>query len=139
MEVDLALLPPGRAQRATRQVNAPHHATTLDTRQTRGLLTIPSGATPEFATSGIRHRWSLRVSLLTLTSTDGEHKVPPPAHLVAESGEYAEYETSFRGVPSLVARDADRQSRLEIVECSVPITVLPNRSKRKTTPIELYA
>ncbi|WFD19846.1 Golgi membrane exchange factor (Ric1p-Rgp1p) subunit [Malassezia caprae] len=89
VDASLALLPPGRTQRMTRQVYATHHENTLDTRQTSMLLTIPSGATPEFMTSGIRHRWSLRVSLLTESADDGTQRREPPPHLVQHPDAYS--------------------------------------------------
>ena len=81
IDATMALLPAGRVQKATTQVYAVHHENTLDTRQTSVLLTIPSGATPEFSTSGIRHRWSLRISLLTETADNGTHQAVSYTHL----------------------------------------------------------
>jgi hypothetical protein len=120
----------------------------LDTRQTTIELSIPSGATPEFRTSGVTHRWTLRVSLLTESTTEtneGENGpttslVAPVSHLVQVADEYAEYQTSFQGVPSLCGKLDDKRSvRLEIVECSVPVTVYPNSSKSQPASVELYA
>ena len=139
VDASLALLPPGRTQKMTRQVYATHHENTLDTRQTSMLLTIPSGATPEFMTSGIRHRWSLRVSLLTESAEDGHQRREPPPHLVQHPDAYSAYQTVRRGAPALCGRQGGVTTRLEIVECSVPVVVLPSRSQRKTVPIDLYA
>lgn len=148
IEADVALQPAGRAQRATRQVHATHDESVLDTRQTTLELTIPSGATPEFRTSGMSHRWTLRVSLLTEStmetsaSENGIEKslVAPVSHLVKVPDEYAEYQTSFQGVPSLCGKlDDKRAVQLEIVECSVPVTVYPNSSKIQPAAVELYA
>ncbi|WFD35958.1 Golgi membrane exchange factor (Ric1p-Rgp1p) subunit [Malassezia cuniculi] len=148
IESDVALQPSGRTQRLTRQVHATHDESVLDTRQTTVELTIPSGTTPEFRTSGVSHRWTLRVSLLT-ESTEEKHEgengvsvslVAPVSHLVQVPDEYADYQTSFKGVPSLCGRlDDKRAVRLEIVECSVPVTVYPNSSKIRPAPVELYA
>ncbi|PKI84274.1 Golgi membrane exchange factor (Ric1p-Rgp1p) subunit [Malassezia vespertilionis] len=148
-EVDpsLATLPSARVQRHTRQVYATHHESTLDTRQTSFVLMIPSGATPAFSTSGIQHRWSLRVSLLTATCTrleDGTRVgVPMPPHLVGAQDAYAAFHTSYHGVTTLsgvqTEGGVETEARLDIVECSVPVSVLPNSAKTKTVPIELYA
>lgn len=139
IDASMALLPTGRIQKATTQVYATHHENTLDTRQTSFALVIPSGATPEFVTSGIRHGWSLRLSLLTQTSHQGAVAVQPPPHIEARSEGYAAYHHSYHGAPALCGHKGPISTRLEIVECSVPVTVLPNRSKRRTGPVELYA
>lgn len=148
VDAALALLPSGRQQAATRQVYATHHEATLDTRQTSWTLTIPSGATPTFATSGVQHHWSVRLALLTAWADaaappDGAPPAPeaPPAHLVRAPSAYSAYETSWHGAPALFGpqHDAATPTRLDMVECSVPLTVLPSRSKRRTTPVRLYA
>lgn len=155
-EIDgtLALLPHARAEKLTRQVHAVHHESTLDTEQTTLSLTIPSGATPEFATSGIRHRWSLRVSLLTETTSGSRRRddgsvqtalYPPVPHLVRVPDEYEAYYTCYQGVPSLCGpvpgaeSGTERSTRLEIVECAVPVSVFPNSSKSQPMRVDLYA
>lgn len=139
VDASMALLPPGRTQTMTRQVYATQHEATLDTRQTCLWLPIPSGATPEFSTSGIRHRWSVRISLLTQMADDGTSKVAPPPHLMSDTQAFAAFQTSLHDVPVLCGRQGTTTSRLEIVECSVPVMVLPHRSQRKTDPVLLYA
>lgn len=42
----------GRMQKATRKIHAEHHDSTLDAGQASFSLPIPSGATPDFSTSG---------------------------------------------------------------------------------------
>lgn len=132
VDASLAQLPPQRTQRQTRQVYATHHTTTLDTRQLGIVLTLPSGATPAFATSALRLRWTLRVSLLTRT-----HPERVPGHLAPERDAYAPFHTAYQRTPTLASAASD--TKLEIVECSVPLGVLPNSSKSHTVPIELYA
>lgn len=147
IDASLALLPSQRTQKQTRQVYATHHESTLDTRQTSIVLTIPSGATPEFATSGVKLKWTLRVSLLTQTSAlqsdQGSVGIAPVPHWAPESDAYAAFHTAFQRTPALagVVQDDEKRvaTKLEIVECSVPIGVLPNSSKSRTVPIELYA
>lgn len=128
----LAALPAQRMQRHTRQVYATHHESTLDTRQTSVQLTLPRGATPAFATSAVQLHWTLRVSLLTHTRADGG---PAPAHIARAHDAYAAFHTAWERTPTLTADGA----RLEIVEASVPIGVLPSTARTKTVPIDMYA
>lgn len=75
-----------QVKQLTRRLHAEHHETTLDSGRAGFALAIPSGATPDFATSGgepdlqyapkytmlmkfqriVKLQWSLRVSLLIL-------------------------------------------------------------------------
>ena len=128
----LAALPAQRMQRHTRQVYATHHESTLDTRQTSVQLTLPRGATPAFATSAVQLHWTLRVSLLTHTRADGG---PAPAHIARAHDAYAAFHTAWERTPTLTADGA----RLEIVEASVPIGVLPSTARTKKVPIDMYA
>lgn len=48
----IALLPTGRMQRLTKVVHAEFHESTLDKGRATFSLPIPSGATPDFVTSG---------------------------------------------------------------------------------------
>ncbi|WFD30731.1 Golgi membrane exchange factor (Ric1p-Rgp1p) subunit [Malassezia sp. CBS 17886] len=140
----MATMPAPRAQKRTRQVHATHDELTLDTRQTGIMLQIPSGATPDFSTNGIQHRWTLRVSLLTMSSTapvDGcATPVQPPPHLAVVPDAYTSFHTAYRGTPSLCGSTRTAPpvtTKLEIVECAVPVTVYPHSSTGAPLPIAL--
>lgn len=141
-----------KTQKITRQVHATHHENTLDTRQVTLALTIPSGAAPEFTTIGIKHRWVLRVALLTETlvaresTPEGASRVAmyvPPPHLEGVADDFAAYHTSYRPVEALcgpVDSAANRRdAQLEIVECAIPVVVYPNASKSQTATVDMYA
>ncbi|WFD41435.1 Golgi membrane exchange factor (Ric1p-Rgp1p) subunit [Malassezia psittaci] len=132
LDPEFAMIPPQRFQRITRQVYATYQESVLDAQQTSIMLTIPSGATPEFSTSGLRLRWTLRVSLLTHSGGGG-----PPKHLEKVPDSFSAFHTISQRTKSLAAEQ--KQSKLEIVECSVPITVLPNSVKTQIIPIDMEA
>ena len=48
----------------TRRVHAEHHENTMDTARAGFALAIPSGATPDFATSGVKLQWTVRLTFL---------------------------------------------------------------------------
>ena len=56
IEPTLATLPSARSRQMTKRVHAEFHQDTLDAGQVGFQLTIPSGATPDFVTSGMRYR-----------------------------------------------------------------------------------
>lgn len=180
IQSDVATLASARSHKMTKRTIASHHESTLDAGQVCFALPIPSGATPEFTTSGVKLVWSVRMSLLTLAAVKpapagtGKKSAPagpydPPAktlvarrrypapHLVPGTPDgFALYHQSLRGVPSLCGvlpsftpDDAfhkllrrtghGTESKLEIVECSVPLTVLPNSTRFKTGSVRFAA
>lgn len=145
IDPSLAVGSVAHTQKHTRQVYATHHESTLDTQQTSVLLTVPSGATPSFSTSGVQLAWSVHVSLLTQTGEErvGDERrtcVPPP-HWEAVPDAYAAFHTSYGRTPTLATPvdEGGMYTKLEVVECSVPLSVLPNSSKSQTVPVVLYA
>lgn len=88
-------------------------------------------------------------------------RLPPPPHLVPTTPDgYGAYHISYRAVPSLAGPLADftgervskgaggkeanangyaNESKLEVVECSVPIKVLPNSTKFKVGTVHFEA
>lgn len=69
------------ARQATRRLHAEHHETTLDSGRVGFALAIPSGASPDFSTSGVKLQWSLRLSFLILpprTEDTGGTGLPGP-------------------------------------------------------------
>ncbi|KDN50410.1 Rgp1-domain-containing protein [Tilletiaria anomala UBC 951] len=185
IQSDIATLPSTRSQKLTKRAVASHHDSTLDAGQVSFALPIPSGATPDFTTSGVKLLWTIRLSLLTLTSVKppaspksssrsniyngGPHApIPPPApsaskralpppHLVPGTPDgFALYHQSLRALPSLCGPlpsftpDESHRSflkrngygveaKLEIVECSVPLVVLPNSTRFKTASVRFAA
>lgn len=202
IEPSLSTLPASRVQKLTRKVHAEHHEATLDSGQSCFSLPIPSGATPDFLTSGVKLHWTVRLSFLTAISSakrvrDGNVvTIEPLAHLEpADEDGYAFYHASHRALPSLAGphhdlddgsdgekeedgekglsgaaasedgnarsvtsgavADADvgmqqrldqpqrrvkgAETRLEIVECAVPVTVLPNSTRFKAKAVSFAA
>jgi len=64
---------------STRRLHAEHHETTLDAGRVGFALAIPSGATPDFATSGVKLQWSVRLTFLVVPPSPDAP--PPPASL----------------------------------------------------------
>lgn len=165
VQPSIATLPPGRLQRATKIVHAQHHESVLDKGRASFSLCIPSGASPEFVTSGVKLNWLVRLSFLTVSAikstTDGkvpaqqQHKLLPPPHLLpASSDGFARYHVSVRALDSLAgsatanAASAAKvlaqlgcatETKLETVECAVPVSILPNSTSYKVGDAEFYA
>lgn len=150
IESTLATLPSARSQRITRTVHASFHDSTLDAGQACFSLPIPSGATPNFDTSAVRLIWTVRLAFLTLsnvrtTTTDSEGNVSvertkPSPHLIPGLDDgYAAYHRALRASPSLAgpftgdvptdSQDLPPEAKLEVVECAVPLTVLPHSTR----------
>ncbi len=177
IQPDVATLPSARTLKMTKRTVASHHESTLDAGQVSFSLPIPSGATPDFHTSGVKLVWTMRLSLLTLAnvkpppavkaSADGgagsapapaaaKRRLPPP-HLVPGTPDgYPLYHQTLRAVPALCGplpsftpdeahtnwlRDHGYglETKLEIVECSVPLVVLPNSTRFRTGSVRFAA
>ena len=134
-------------------------------------LSIPSGASPEFVTSGVKLNWLVRLSFLTVSATKelvdsgnnekGEKQkqsklLPPPHLLPASSDGFSRYHVSVRALDSLagLARanagttetakalkelGYAQETKLETVECAVPVSILPNSTSYKVGDAEFYA
>ncbi|PWN28589.1 Rgp1-domain-containing protein [Jaminaea rosea] len=152
VEPTLATLPSARSMRMTRKVHAEHHESTLGLGQTSFQLPIPSGASPDFETSGVKLHWTVRISFLTSITTSPSPSTPssdtvrpPPStsYLIpCPPDGYSLYHTSYRAAPSLCgpSDNADgKETRLEIVECAVPVSVLPNSTRFKARPVSFAA
>ncbi|SPO27730.1 uncharacterized protein UTRI_04231_B [Ustilago trichophora] len=171
VQPSIATLPPGRLQRATRIVHAEHHESVLDKGRAGFSLCIPSGASPEFVTSGVKLNWLVRLSFLTISATksnpgdtsssggSGDELVrpqlpPPHLHPSASDG-FSRYHIVLRATDSLAGSianisdstcrkalsymDCATETKLETVECAVPISILANSTSFKVGDAEFYA
>lgn len=147
IESTLATLPAGRSHKITRTVHASFHDSTLDAGQACFSLPIPSGATPNFDTSAVRLAWTVRLAFLTLSNArqtndaDGSQRVRPAPHLIPGPDDgYAAYHRALRASPALAGPWTGQmlqqagdlpppEAKLEVVECAVPLTVLPHSTK----------
>lgn len=66
VETSIATKSAPQLREVTRRLHAEHHETTLDSARVGFALSIPSGATPDFATSGVKLQWSVRMSFLVI-------------------------------------------------------------------------
>ncbi|PWN93113.1 Rgp1-domain-containing protein [Acaromyces ingoldii] len=169
IEPTLATLPSARSRQMTKRVHAEFHQDTLDAGQVGFQLTIPSGATPDFVTSGMRLAWTVRMSFLTLSAPrpaeEGNKKrAVPPVHLEEASSSrdaFSAYHAALRGVSSLsgphtpksvsvLSKEDDGEARedeanpnqeakLEIVECAVPLHVLAHSTRFRTGSVSFTA
>ncbi|GAA5833767.1 hypothetical protein JCM3766R1_000093 [Sporobolomyces carnicolor] len=55
-----------QTRQMTRRLHSEHHEATLDSARVGFALAIPSGATPDFGTSGVKLQWSVRLSFLVI-------------------------------------------------------------------------
>ncbi|GAA5906895.1 uncharacterized protein JCM6883_005721 [Sporobolomyces salmoneus] len=55
-----------QTRQLTRRLHSEHHEATLDSARLGFALAIPSGATPDFGTSGVKLQWSVRLSFLVI-------------------------------------------------------------------------
>lgn len=66
VETSISTLPAPRMRQITRRQHAEHHEMVLDSARIGFALAIPSGATPDFGTSGVKLQWSVRLSFLVI-------------------------------------------------------------------------
>ncbi|GAA97283.1 uncharacterized protein L969DRAFT_42443 [Mixia osmundae IAM 14324] len=66
VETSISVKPAAQVRQFTRRLHAEHHEITLDAGRVTAALSIPSGQTPDFATSGVKLQWSVRFSFLVL-------------------------------------------------------------------------
>lgn len=79
IETSIATKTAPQVRQITRRLHSEHHETTLDSARIGFALAIPSGATPDFATSGVKLQWSVRLSFLVIPpSPDSPLSKPPP-------------------------------------------------------------
>ena len=82
IETSVSTKSAGQVRALTRRAHAEHHEVTLDSARVGLALAIPSAATPDFATSGVKLQWSVRLSFLVMPPPPAP---PPPAVAVASS------------------------------------------------------
>lgn len=156
VQPSIATLPAARMSRATKSVYAQHHESVLDKGRASFSLPIPSGASPEFVTSGVKLNWLVRLAFLTISSSTPSEmpalRLPPPPHLLpAPTDGYSRYHISLTAISSLASAQSLASSeqkpdlrfapetKLETVECAVPITVLPNTTGFKVKDAHFFA
>lgn len=66
IETSLSARSAPQIRHITRRLHAEHHESTLDSARVGFALAIPSGATPDFGTSGVKLQWSVRLSFLVI-------------------------------------------------------------------------
>jgi hypothetical protein len=160
----IATLPKGRMQKLTKLIHAEHHESVLDKGRVCFSLPVPSGASPEFVTSGVKLTWLVRLSFLTVSSTkpaldsttEGEKgQLTTPPHLMpGPSDGFSRYHISLTALTNLAGPVAQStttasevlstlgwsaETKLETVECAVPIAILPNSTGFKVGDAEFYA
>lgn len=130
-------------RQATRKLHAEQHEIVVDAGRIAINLSIPSGATPEFATSGVRLQWCVRFSFLVSSpppnigpAAGSSPMMPGSPHLSQSRNkkEQATFKPSHHSkrssiLGSLVASAEDIEvaafGRTETIECPIPIKVYP--------------
>ncbi|GAA5941573.1 Rgp1p [Sporobolomyces koalae] len=90
VETSISTKPAPQTRQATRRLHSEHHDMTLDSARLGFALAIPSGATPDFGTSGVKLQWSVRLSFLV---------IPPSPDAPTENPNL----TPRRGLPNSIA------------------------------------
>ncbi|GAA5986158.1 hypothetical protein JCM10908_006436 [Rhodotorula pacifica] len=79
VETSIATMPAPKMRQITRRLHAEHHEMVLDSERIGFALAIPSGATPDFGTSGVKLQWTVRLSFLVIPpSPEGPAPAPIP-------------------------------------------------------------
>lgn len=86
VETTIATRPAAQVQQATRRLHAEHHEATLDTGRAGFSLAVPSGASPDFSTSGVKLQWSVRLTLLFVPPSKYPVTITPKTGSHARSG-----------------------------------------------------
>ncbi|PWN44628.1 Rgp1-domain-containing protein [Ceraceosorus guamensis] len=164
IQSDLSTLPQNRVAKMTKVVHSECHQSTLDSGQASFALPIPSGATPDFVTSAVKINWTVRLSFLTLACvrpSKGGPRGAPPSHLIpVESDGYEHFHASLVAVPHLsgplhpslmptttskeeesggASMRAPEGTKLEVVECAVPLNVLPHSTRFQPGAASVFA
>lgn len=72
-------MPAPKMRQITRRLHAEHHEMVLDSERIGFALAIPSGATPDFGTSGVKLQWTVRLSFLVIPpAPEGPAPAPTP-------------------------------------------------------------
>lgn len=90
IETTISTRPAPQVRQITRRLHAEHHETTLDSARVGFALAIPSGATPDFGTSGVKLQWSVRLLFLV---------IPPSPDAPAPNPNLTERKPLTRGNP----------------------------------------
>ncbi|GAA5927422.1 hypothetical protein JCM1841_000467 [Sporobolomyces salmonicolor] len=115
----------------TRRLHSEHHETTLDSARIGFALAIPSGATPDFGTSGVKLQWSVRLSFLVIPPSPdgppgGNPKLPPRRGLAGPPSRppppHASAAANGNGTPG---RHGRSKSFAYGFEPAVPLTLPP--------------
>ncbi|OZJ05190.1 hypothetical protein BZG36_02424 [Bifiguratus adelaidae] len=69
IEPSIALKSKESVQRTSRKIHAQHHEFCANTARTSFTLAVPSLATPDFKTTGVRLQWHLRIEFITSKDT----------------------------------------------------------------------
>ncbi|KDE09521.1 hypothetical protein MVLG_00419 [Microbotryum lychnidis-dioicae p1A1 Lamole] len=81
IETSISTKPAPQVRALTRRLHSEHHQMTLDCARVGFALAIPSGATPDFGTSGVKLQWSVRLSFLVVPpSPDAKPATQPKGH-----------------------------------------------------------
>ncbi|GAA6003982.1 hypothetical protein JCM10207_006497 [Rhodosporidiobolus poonsookiae] len=80
VETSISTMAAPRMRQMTRRLHSEHHEMTLDAARVGFALAIPSGATPDFGTSGVKLQWSVRLSFLIIPPSPEAGSAPaaPP-------------------------------------------------------------
>lgn len=66
IETTISVKRPAQVRAATKRLHWEHHELVMDMSRVPFALSIPSGGTPDFATSGVKLQWSVRLAFLII-------------------------------------------------------------------------
>lgn len=130
VETSISTMPAPRMRQITRRLHAEHHEMTLDAARLGFALAIPSGATPDFGTSGVKLQWSVRLSLLVIppspeASAGATPNITPRRLAAALGASGSGGRSSPNGGTSTPPRHSRSKSFAYGFEPAVPVTLPP--------------
>ncbi|GAA6046285.1 hypothetical protein NBRC10513_002275 [Rhodotorula toruloides] len=130
VETSISTMPAPRMRQITRRLHAEHHEMTLDAARLGFALAIPSGATPDFGTSGVKLQWSVRLSFLVIppspeASAGATPNITPRRLAAALGASGSGGRSSPNGGTSTPPRHGRSKSFAYGFEPAVPVTLPP--------------
>lgn len=130
IETTISMKKAGFVRQATRRQHSEQHEIACDSSRIALSLSIPSGATPDFATSGVRLQWSVKFSFLVIPPL--EH--PKSSSNTPSTGKKSHSKRSSL-IGSIVGLSEDSLlpngtiDRTETIECSIPLKIYPGSTR----------
>ncbi|KAK4057024.1 Golgi membrane exchange factor (Ric1p-Rgp1p) subunit [Microbotryomycetes sp. JL221] len=125
VETTISTRTANQIRQTTRRLHAEHHETTLDSARIGFALAIPSGATPDFGTSGVKLQWSVRLSFLVIPPSPEAPMSNPNLTLTERDRVLTHNRTTPTSTTTSGSRHGRSKSFAYGFEPAVPLTLPP--------------